>query len=98
MNHEIEYVDGNTGAVVARKNALSVPVESRAVYLRGDKPIDNPDDADRSVPIVRVVKLAVDAAGEPVEMERASQVLVREYDAEGEMLRETVMVRRMGGS
>lgn len=97
MNHEIEYVDGNTGTVVARKSALTVPVESRAVYLRGDKPVDHPDDADRSIPIVRVVKLAVNAAGEPVEMEDAYQVLVREYDAQGEMLRETVMVRRMGG-
>ncbi|MNY70514.1 hypothetical protein D3C86_2086630 [compost metagenome] len=60
-------------------------------------PIDTPDDADRVIPIVRVVKLAIDAAGVPVEMEKATKVLVREYDAEGEMLRETVMVHRMGG-
>lgn len=98
MNHQIEYVDGNTGAVVASKHALSVPVESRAIYLRGDKQVDHPDDADRIVPIVRVVKLAVDAAGEPAPMERAAQVLVREYDAEGLMRRETVMVRRVGGA
>ncbi|MNX61860.1 hypothetical protein D3C86_927970 [compost metagenome] len=83
---------------MARKPAFTVPLESRAIYLRGDQMVDHPDDADRSVPIVRVVKLAVNAAGEPVEMERASQVLVREYDAEGQMRRETVMVRRMGGS
>ncbi|MNF15689.1 hypothetical protein D3C80_2184100 [compost metagenome] len=55
--------------------------------------VARPEDADEIVPIVRVVRLLVDAEGDPAEPERATRALIREFDAAGVLRRETVQVR-----
>ncbi|MNT70262.1 hypothetical protein D3C72_2086260 [compost metagenome] len=70
-----------------------VPPENREVYLRDGELVSSSQDADTIVPIVRVVRLLVDDAGSPADDDQATRALIREFDAEGVMLRETVQLR-----
>ncbi len=89
----IEFVDGNTNTVIQRLPVAEVPPANREVYLREGVMVARPEDADEIVPIVRVVRLLVDAEGEPADPERATQAMIREFDAAGVLRRETVQVR-----
>lgn len=93
MTREIEFVDGNTNTVVSRIPFEDVPTANREVYLRQGVQVTNRDEADEVVPIVRVVRLTVDEAGQPVEPERASRALIREFDEHGVLRRETQQFR-----
>jgi len=93
MAREIEFVDGNTNTVVSRVPFEQVPPANREVYLRHGVLVSNRDDADEVVPIVRVVRLTIDEAGQPVEPEHASRALIREFDEQGVLRRETLQVR-----
>lgn len=93
MAREIEFVDGNTNTVVSRVSAEEVPPANREVYLRQGVQVSNRDEADEVVPIVRVVRLMIDEAGQPVEPEQASRALIREFDEHGVLRRETLQVR-----
>ena len=93
MPSEIVFVDGNTDAVVSRRPFDQVPAQNREVYLKNGVRVESREEADEIVPIARVVKLAIDAAGRPVPQEAAVRVIIQEFDAEGRLLRETIMVR-----
>lgn len=93
MTREIEFVDGNTDTVVSRVPFEEVPPANREVYLRQGVQVASRDEADEVVPIVRVVRLTVDEAGQPAGPEHASRALIREFDAQGVLRRETVQVR-----
>lgn len=92
MTREIEFVDGNTGTVVSRVPADKVPPANRAVYLKQGVQVPGPEGADEVVPIVRVVRLTVDDAGQPVEAARAARAYIQEFDEQGVMRRETLQV------
>lgn len=90
----IEYVDGNSGTVLQRLPVDEVPPSGRAVYLKAGVMVGRREEADEVIPIARVVRWLVDASGEPAEGDRATQAIVREYDAQGVLRRETLQVRR----
>lgn len=94
MPSEIEFVDGNRDAVLTRIPSDQVPPENREVYLRDGVLVSRPEDADTIVPIVRVVRLLVDDAGSPADDDQATRALIREFDEEGVMRRETVQLRQ----
>lgn len=89
----IEFVDGNTNTVISRTPFDEVPPPNREVYLRDGVRVDEPQQGDEVVPIARVVKLAVDDTDTPVPDHQATRVYMREYDEQGVLRRETVMVR-----
>ncbi|MCA9797344.1 MAG: hypothetical protein KC910_36285 [Candidatus Eremiobacteraeota bacterium] len=89
----IEFIDGNTNEVVDRRPFDEVPPASREIYLREGVQVQDKDESDEVVPIAKVVKLALDAAGNPAPINEAVKVLIREYDEAGVMRRETLMVR-----
>ena len=89
----IEFVDGNTNAVLRRVPFDEVPPANREVYLRGGVQVATAQEADEVVPIARVVRWLVDDAGAPADPERATQAMIQEFDAEGVLRRETVQQR-----
>ncbi|MGE0495355.1 MAG: hypothetical protein AB7S38_39480 [Vulcanimicrobiota bacterium] len=89
----IEFIDGNTNEVVARRPFDEVPAANREVYLRDGIQVQDKAESDEVVPIARVVKLALDAAGNPAPINEAVKVLIQEYDEAGVMRRETLMLR-----
>ena len=93
MPREIEFVDGNTNTVVSRTPFEQVPPQNREVYLKDGVRVSHREEADEVVPIARVVKLAIDAEGRPAAKEDAVRVIIQEFDAEGHMRRETIMVK-----
>lgn len=93
MTHQIEFVDGQTGAVLRSVPASELPPAMRAIYLRDGQEVASPEAADEIVPIVRVVRLLLDDAGAPADPAQATSARVREYDAEGRLRRETMQVR-----
>lgn len=90
----IEYVDGNSGAVIQRLPVSEVPPSGREVYLRAGVMVSDRREADQVIAIARVVRWLVDEAGEPAEGDRATRAIVREYDAQGVLRRETLQVRQ----
>ncbi|GEM_PF-4249930 len=93
MPDVIEFVDGNTDTVLRRIPFEQVPAPNREVYLRGGVMVPTPEEADEIVPIARVVRLLVDETGAPMDEDRASRAIIREFDAAGMLLRETLQVR-----
>lgn len=93
MAREIEFVDGNTNTVLSRVLAEEVPPANREVYLRQGVQVASRDEADEVVPIVRVVRLTLDDAGQLIDPERASRAVIREFDEQGVLRRETLQVR-----
>lgn len=93
MPRLIEFVDGNTGAVLRRVPFDEVPPENREVYLREGSVVSQAQEADEIVPIVRVVRSLLDEAGELAEPERATCAKIEEFDAQGRLRRETLQQR-----
>ncbi len=93
MIREIEFVDGNSNTVVSRVPFDEVPPANREIYLRQGVQVPGPEGADEVVPIVRVVRLLVDDAGEPAEAEQATRAYIREFDEHGVLRRETLQLR-----
>lgn len=89
----IEFIDGNTNEVVDRRPFDEVPAANREVYLRDGVQVQDKAESDEVVAIARVVKLALDAAGNPAPINEAVKVLIQEYDEAGVMRRETLMLR-----
>lgn len=90
MTREIEFVDGNTNAVVSRVPCDEVPPANREIYLRQGVQVPSLEGADEIVPIVRVVRLLVDDAGQPAEAGQATRAYIREFDEHGVLRRETL--------
>ena len=93
MARLIEFVDGNTGQVLRRVPASELPASLREIYLRAGTAVTTPEEADEIVPIARVVRLLVDAAGRPADPARATSARVQEFDADGRLRRETLQVQ-----
>lgn len=90
MPEWIEFVDGNRNTVLRRVPFDEVPPANREVYLRGGLRVESAEEADEIVPIARVVRTLLDDAGAPADPDRASQAVVREFDAAGVLRRETL--------
>ena len=93
MPSVIEFVDGNTRAVLRRVPFEDVPPANREVYLRGGFLVSSPDEADEVIPLARVVRLLVDDEGTPVDASLATRAVIQEFDAQGILRRETFQVR-----
>ncbi len=93
MPSVIEFVDGNTQTVLRRIPFDEVPPANREVYLRKGIAVATREEADEIVPIARVVRLLVDAAGRPAAADEATGTLIQEYDTAGVLRRETRQIR-----
>jgi hypothetical protein len=94
MSEMIDFVDGNSGQVLRRVPFEQVPLPNREIYRRAGRLVDRREDADEVVPIARVVRIALDEAGNYTDADDAPRVIVREYDRAENLLRETLMVPR----
>lgn len=89
----IEFIDGNTGLTNSTQLAEELPASSREVYLLDGLRVNDFEPGCEVVAIARVVKLAVDESGQPVEDRKANRILITEYAEDGRLLRSTTMVR-----
>lgn len=90
----IEFIDGYSHQMVNRVSRETLPEHQKSVFLKGGIAVPNREDADELIPIVQVVSTPLDAQENPVPVEQAHHIVVREYDALGQCQRTTLMHRR----
>lgn len=91
MARLIAFFDGEK--LVSEVPEEELPPDMRAVYLYQGVATADLEQADEVIPIARVIRRLVDNDGNEVPREQATRAIIRDFDAQGRVLRTTMMVR-----
>ncbi len=89
----LTLLDGDTGEILRVDPWDQVPEANRLVYFRDGVRLNAPEEGAQAVPVVRTVRFSRNAQGKAVAVAEATRIHIQEFDAEGRMLRETLLKR-----